>query len=110
MSQVRLRWNQIFDGVVENVFDLKLVLVILMACAEQAKLVGKIQAFTEVFWCDKVERDFDAIVEIDDLMWRTGGDENGIAFVLNNCVTVDTFILETFSERCIDEPVLREDK
>jgi hypothetical protein len=107
MSNGGTRWNKILNCMIENVFDLKFVLVILMACAEHAELIGKIQAFAEVFRRYKVKCNLNAIVNVNDLMWSTGGDENGVAFVLNDCVTVDSFVLEAFSEFIVNEPILR---
>lgn len=106
MSQIGTCRNQIFNGVIENVLDLKLILVILMTFAQLAKLIGEIEAFAEVLGSDKVKRDFDAIVNVDYLMRRTGWDENCITFVLDDSITVDSLLFEALSERCIDVPIL----
>lgn len=98
MSQLRLGWNKILDRVVENVFDLQFVLVIFVTCAEQAKFFGEIETFGKIFWCDEIERDFDAVENVKNLMWCTGGNENSVAFVLNECVAVDVFFLQAFAE------------
>lgn len=95
---------------VENVFNLQTVFVILVALAKDAKLFGEVQAFRKIFWSDEVQRDFDAIVDVQDLVWCAGGDENGIAFVLNDCVTDDVIFLQALAETLIDVPVLLDDK
>jgi hypothetical protein len=93
--------------VIENVFYLKLIFVVLVTCAEHSELVGEVQAFAEVFGSDKIKCDFDAIVNVDNLMWRSSRDENGVTFVLYDRVAVDSFVLQAFSECRVDEPVLR---
>ena len=83
---------------VENVFDLQFVLVILVTCAEQAKFFGEIETFGKIFGRYKIERDFDAVENVENLVWCSGGNENSIAFVLNESVAIDVFFLQAFAE------------
>ena len=75
------------DCMVDDVLDLKFVLVVRVPLCEVPELLREVEAVARVLRRDEVLGNFDAVVQVAHLMGGTRRDENCVPFALNDGVT-----------------------